>query len=844
MIGQKNNNKITNSYIRQSDSFVVDLRQFKSESISKPAAKEIAVKKTVVKRGPSFFQKLFFSFTLKKDNISKLNFLALPTKIKPLASNNIFKNIRLGIFWSQFFVFNQKKRANFYCLPFGCRYFKKNFHFSESRSFAKIAALRYRRLRYLRLNIVKKPEKKEKYLISWYRSALAFLFALIIIILPFKLLSYFKVLEIYSLKNNVISRAMSAFDNLAIASKEASRFDLNVAGSSFARAAVDFTSAQQELNRVDDYLLALASFSNDPKIKLASSGKQFLAAGAAGATFGQHLSDAAAVLLNKDENKSWGQLIDVFVEHGALALESAKELQKQLYSIDENNLPSEYRQPFLSFRSQSDLAVSALSSLLSSAREIKDFLGVSQDKRYLLVFQNNAEMRGAGGFFGSYALVDIRDGRVRKLEVPAGGSYDTEAGMRTFVQSPKPLWLVSPRWFFWDANWWPDWPTSARALMWFYEKSDGPTVDGVISFTPDVLADLLRISGPIDMQAEYGLTIDADNFWDLLQTTVEKDNLIKKYPLEMATVPDSPKNQPKKIIGDLMTRIMDKLPQVLSVENIPDLLSALEGNLSAKNIMLYFNDPGLQAKAGRYGLDGAMARSSFDYLLVAHTNIAGQKSDRRMVEKIEHDIQVLSDGSIIDTLTIKRAHTGIKNEILSGVRNVDWLRVYVPEGSQLLSASGFRAPEAVYFEEPEESWEVFPFLASTENKALVDLSSGTKVYIENGKTVFANWVMTDPGETSLVRFRYRLPFRLGQLKKEMGGDWWQGFSNFFESEEDGPMPFSLLIQKQPGASPADINFTLSLPLTWQQLWSYPQSGDWNGSAVLDRDMIRASLLEK
>jgi len=380
--------------------------------------------------------------------------------------------------------------------------------------------------------------------------------------------------------------------------------------------------------------------------------------------------------------------------------------------------------------------------------------------------------------------------------------------------------------------------------MWFYEKSDGPTVDGVISFTPDVLEDLLRITGPVDMQAEYGLTVSAENFWELIQTTVEKDNLKEKFPVEVALIPDSPKNQPKKIIGDLMAEIMERLPEVLTMENLPSLLGALEKNLNSKNIMLYFTDPILQSKAQRYGIDGGIRESKSDYLLIAHTNIAGQKSDRRMSDKIEHSAQVLGDGSIIDTLTIYRTHNGIKNEILSGVRNVDWLRVYVPAGSQLLSASGFTAPDSFYFESPDSSWEIFPKLAESENQAATDLNSGTKIYSENNKTVFANWVMTDPGETSIIRLRYRLPFKLKNNNLVDNNEWWRKINSLLNQSPLERFQYSLLVQKQPGARAADIDLKLNLPINWNQVWNYPPTSDWDNSIILSQDILQAAILEK
>ncbi len=840
MFNQNKNKRNCKTTSKQADSFVIDLRSRFEPLVVSSTAKSNRPSKPLSIKLP--FLKEYSENKYKNDK----NALSINLQTKSSASSFSLKNIfKKRPSLTTFFGQRQKS-----FLPFLRSSRRLSFdliiHRNARRHFAKSARVRWGRLLKAR-GVTSQQSRKDapaEYLVSWYRSVFAFMAALIFIILPFKMLAYFKVMDFHSLQASIMESADSALNNLASASDEAVKLDLGTAGTSFNKAAIDFEDAQKELSKVDDWLLSLASFSGDSKIKIASQGKKFLAAGVAGAEMGEHLSRAGAILLDENETKSWGKLIDAFVEHGGLALESAKSLQIILHDIKPNDLPTEYRERFITLTDQADMAVVALDSLLSSAQEIKAFLGVSQDKRYLLVFQNNAEMRGAGGFFGSYALVDIRDGQIRKIEVPAGGSYDTEAGMRTFVQAPKPLWLVNPRWYFWDANWWPDWPTTAKSLMWFYEKSDGPTVDGVISFTPDVLEDLLRITGPVDMQAEYGLTVSAENFWELIQTTVEKDNLKEKFPVEVALIPDSPKNQPKKIIGDLMAEIMERLPEVLTMENLPSLLGALEKNLNSKNIMLYFTDPILQSKAQRYGIDGGIRESKSDYLLIAHTNIAGQKSDRRMSDKIEHSAQVLGDGSIIDTLTIYRTHNGIKNEILSGVRNVDWLRVYVPAGSQLLSASGFTAPDSFYFESPDSSWEIFPKLAESENQAATDLNSGTKIYSENNKTVFANWVMTDPGETSIIRLRYRLPFKLKNNNLVDNNEWWRKINSLLNQSPLERFQYSLLVQKQPGARAADIDLKLNLPINWNQVWNYPPTSDWDNSIILSQDILQAAILEK
>ena len=698
--------------------------------------------------------------------------------------------------------------------------------------------------------------------VIWYRSLLSFIAVLILIILPLKLFSYFEFFNLDRLENKIIGRSQLAFSNLMAATDAITKLDWQTASSDFLSAGGNFLAAQEELNKINDSILSLIALSNDPKLKLAAESKKFLRIGAIASSLGNNLVLATDSLFGgKPENFS--VMLDNFSYYGELAVSDTKNLKKELDKINPENLPSEYQDKFSEISEQAGLLGSNLETFVGAGTKLKNFLGATQDKRYLLVFQNNSELRASGGFLGSYALVDIRDGKIRNLEVPGGGSYDTEGGMSVRVVAPKPLWLVNPLWHFWDANWWPDWPTTAKNLMWFYEKSDGPTVDGVISVTPTVVEGLLTITGPVDLTKEYGLVINADNFWETVQKVVEHDNIIKTNPEALVGIPASSTvlesslplkqnlevnsaNKPKKIIGDLMTKILEILPQKLTQDNLIKILALLESSLDEKQVLFYFSDPSLQAEVAKHNFAGEVRNTERDYLLVVNTNIAGQKSDRQMTEKIEHFSEVDLSGSIVNTVKITRTHNGIKNEPLTGVRNVDWLRVYVPVGSELLSAEGFGAPDEKYFDEkPEANWEENE-LVRKENLAESDAVSGTKIYEENNKTVFANWIMVDPGESATIVLKYRLPFNfLDRLPKD---NWLKKVNALLNPEQGDLISYSLLVQKQPGAKPSTFSSNLVLPSVWPVFWRYPEdlSGTqgWNIADKVDADKYWSILIEK
>ena len=91
--------------------------------------------------------------------------------------------------------------------------------------------------------------------------------------------------------------------------------------------------------------------------------------------------------------------------------------------------------------------------------------------------------------------------------MPPGGVYDLQGNLEVLLSSPEPLHILNANWQMQDANWFFDFPTSAKKLMWFYEKSGGPTVDGVIAINSNILPKLLAITGPIEL-SEFNLTIN------------------------------------------------------------------------------------------------------------------------------------------------------------------------------------------------------------------------------------------------------------------------------------------------------------------------------------------------
>jgi len=670
---------------------------------------------------------------------------------------------------------------------------------------------------------------------SPFKSALAFTAILLILTALLKGTVLFA--DFSQTKDKVFGNVSQSISSLMGAGKAAAGKDFLNATQSLSQAKQSFVSAQQELTSINDLILQLASLMPNQELQLAGHSKLILSAAESAAELGKNLTQSISYfttdLGSTTDLTTKLELINKQTKAGVV---NSKKLTETLNSINEQAIPSDLQNQFIFIRNKSSDLYKSLEELSYISDAANLFLGLKQDRRYLLIFQNNAEARATGGFFGSFALIDFSKGKIKKIETPGGGSYDTDAGLREKIIAPEPLQLVNAQWHFWDSNWWPDWPTSAKKIAWFYEKSDGPSVDGVISFTPTVMEELLRAVGPIDMTEQYGVTIDADNFWDITQQFSEQKPDVTKTP--------------KKIIGDLMNKLLAEIPKRLNRDTSLKLLAIAEKELSEKQILLYFFNDELQNTVEKFGWDGRVKSTNWDYLSVINSNIAGGKSDRRIRQTIRHNAVLQPDGTIINEVQITREHTAGNRELFAGVRNVDWMRVYVPRGSQLIEASGFNEPDSSFFDKPDATWNQDPALEA-EALAKTDALSGTKIYDEADKTVFANWTMINPGETANITLRYRLPFTIKSLPKTR--TWQDEFDSFMGLTDTNYYPYSLLVQKQSGSlnttlissfeiQPSTANKAKLRVATTQPKSEGQSDSGWKMTQSLDLDFYQAAFL--
>lgn len=645
------------------------------------------------------------------------------------------------------------------------------------------------------------------------RALATFVLLAFVFVIPLRIVSTYK--EMQDTKSIFMERSVKAFETLN--GSWSQEGNLEGAAAAFETASKSFDQILADVEETHKLLQSIAGVL--PEGEQLEAGKALLQAGS-------QVSAAAEVLTARlvtldDSFIPPADRVHQLGESLQTALPLLSSASENLNKISIDIIPAEFRASAASAMELLDSVVQGVQSSETAANVLEDILGRFTPRRFLVVFQNNSEIRPTGGFMGSFAEIDTDDGDVKKLWMPGAGSYELQGSLRASLVPPAPLQLITDHWQFHDSNWFPDFPTSAKKIMWFYEKSGGPTVDGVIALTTSVVEKILEATGPIEMP-EYGKTITADNFWIETQKAVELEY-------------DKGENKPKQFLADMAPKLLEKL-QSKDPKMFFRLAGALHEAIGEKHFQVYLRDPAMQEKVVHLGWAGALKKTSGDFLAVINTNIAGGKTDTIVGEHIKHEAKISEDGHVVVEVEVTRTHHGTKGELFSGTRNVDYVRLYVPEGSHLLKAEGFKKPDSSYFKSVAPDAVPDVNLAAEDATEIDEPVSGTRITKESGYTVFGNWIMVDPGGSVTYKVSYELPFQVG-FKTEPEG--------FFEKIglRDVPPPqaaYSFLLVKQAGTVNTTFEHAVEIPEKWKEIWKYPKFISIPGK--LDKDLFFGQVM--
>lgn len=468
-------------------------------------------------------------------------------------------------------------------------------------------------------------------------------------------------------------------------------------------------------------------------------------------------------------------------------LKKVLEIQNNLTTMNTDILPADFKNKITEGQRLIAKLLVPLNEADSNFGVVLTLLGDKVPHRYLVLLQNNHELRATGGFLGSYMVIDVNDGAITKME--SKDVYETDGQLLDVVTPPAGIDQVSERWYMRDANYSPDFAVSAEKVMWFLEHSRGPSVDTVIAIDQDVIEKMLEITGPVKLE-HFPFQIKSDNFNQIISFYTE------------AKLSDT--STPKQLLFDFIPVFKEKF---FDLDKMLDMKDILEGLIWQRHIQAYSKDPAVQSLINMFHADGAISQPEpdVDFLAPVTTSIGGNKSDQYIETEIGHETEIANTGLVIDNLSVTKHHTWNESDFNEWKRliglfgagktgedtlrfihgegdNVDYMRIYVPKGSKLLEAGGM-------------------------NKKDITVSE------DLGYTVFAFVFRVSSGTEKTVRLKYQLPFE-SQLNS-----------------------YNLIARKQAGFDNTKLVKTLSVPEGYEVTESIPPSAKiFSRSPFIETDL--------
>ncbi len=606
-----------------------------------------------------------------------------------------------------------------------------------------------------------------------------------------------------TLKGRVLGESDSAITHLGEAKNALQSQDITRAEKSFTSALEHFEKSEQEMHSASlalQSLMELVPQKHDAD-QLLEAARLITEAGKNGTqAYGliQNLKVGPQGISGSDSPELLLQQLQNLIEVSTVDIQKATELMN---SVSLSIIPQDKQPVFVAARD----ALGAMKNNLQTLSEGAELLfGIALgQKNILLVFQNNNELRATGGFLGTVGAAQVSNGEINKLDIRS--VYDYDGQLEQWILPPQPMYAVNSRWYLRDSNWFADFPSSAERIITMYEKEGGETPDMVMALTPEFVIELLKRTGPISLP-QHNTTLTSENFIDTVQTITSIT-----YDKEL--------NQPKQLLADFFPALLQKLGDPAGGGFVA-LLEVLQNSLSQKDILLYARNNDLQNQIQSFNWGGTVRATDRDYLSVISSNLGGTKTDRYLVKDIIVNSEVAVSGVITNTVTYI-----VSNPLgrQAGLENTSFIRFLVPHGSKLISSSGFSDVQLPRLEDPK--YTVDSTVDQWNQSLSRDVATGTYTGTESGKTMFANWVRVEGGETKTVTIKYELPFYL-----------------------EGSDRMSILLQKQPGSLNTEVSYNLIFPnrkSVWQNYSSDGQSEDQlNFEANLTKDLFLGEVITK
>lgn len=460
---------------------------------------------------------------------------------------------------------------------------------------------------------------------------------------------------------------------------------------------------------------------------------------------------------------------------------------------------------------------------LKVAQVLPQIAGADAPKTYLILAQNDDELRATGGFITGAGVLTVDNGRIVDLAFQDASLVDSiDNGAYDYPPAPMQQFMGLDYFVFRDANYWPDFPTSAENAIRLFtlgQDVDPAQFDGVIAIDQPFLSLLLAGTGPIQI-TDSDVTLTSDNIISTLQ-----DTWVSLTEVENARVWLSSR---KDFLAVFAREIRNRLENDLASVDLVTLGRNMYQAVETKRMQLYFRDPAVMAVIDEVGWNGRLENPfQQDYLMVVDSNSGYNKANIYITREIKYDITLDENGSGEAVLTVTHNHRGPASEAACDQNTQDdyaaaqdyleiadqcyfnYLRVYTPVQTTLISSTKQSIQEQILLS--GQPWESTAL-------AIPELANFN---------TFGNFMVLPRAQSMENSFQYQLPQSVVQTS-------------------EGESIYRLQLQKQAGLETQQIHLTITLPANAQFVRATPELEFTHASGnqiIFELDMKNDLLIE-
>ena len=277
-----------------------------------------------------------------------------------------------------------------------------------------------------------------------------------------------------------------------------------------------------------------------------------------------------------------------------------------------------------------------LNIIYTNYDQVLSILWDKSTKKYLIVFQNNDEIRPTWGFMWSTATITISNWKITKVDNSDIYAYEWDINKVYTEKEPAPEWLNKITTTFWirDANYYPLFKDSSQKIkhfldMWNYE------IDWIIYINQNIILDLLSKVWWVDSKILW-TKIDDKNFSLILSTLVEA-KVFKIWTLW----------SPKQVLFDFAWELYAKL---IKEKKYYDYANILLKHIQNRDIVFYSFNPIENSLLWKLWLNWEInLNEKLDFNYPVYTSIGWNKTDR--YKEYRYDIIVNKSPSWCDYVT-------------------------------------------------------------------------------------------------------------------------------------------------------------------------------------------------